>query len=967
MSSALREAIYQSRDWQAQLASFGAHLKVHAEQTLEVAERAFDLATGFELAEPNRVAAVEMYLLCWKAAHAHPQALIRAQELCLELGELTTAAKISRLIFQQTDNADYLLAEGLAWIDAGEPDRALRVLMTTEKRMPNDQRVIDALATARQEWPDFRAEVARLERASQSAKTPQDAAERLLTAARILRMLGTEDSEYGRLLSRAFDAYPADEQVFSLFENWLVGQGDVDRLTQMYRRRSGSAQSEQQASELLRRAGTKLALRQVQVGLGMQLLRASVERAYQAQLREIPGHLATLVLLRRFSETAGSERDFLAVVAAGVATPISDDERVALAVMGLEVAWGRLKDPVLAHPYASILASLAPSHPSLGAYHAEGGMAHGQHLVAGAAAPGSKLNPCEPAIEEQDIITEYDAEEFAEGEVTTITPAAQAFDPDDLVEKSPARDPFDAETLIGQGRTVPPAPVPMAARAPAPTPIAQKPRPAHAYNDLPAAEPVVQVRPAPQKPANDGGISLGLSAPAPSPSKTPASLSPKAPAPRVEPVRVITKAPVANSVLGFELGPSGARFQVAPPSSPSVLDEDMELGPAGTAPSAPAPRNDDLDWASPDPLEQLTADTREIERKPAKKSEAAQPKPVSPQPEPATVESIESMELDSDELEMLTEMDEAAVTVAGETSLPDPGEALLSKQGDKISLVPPKPLPETASFILGGRPATSPPVAAEPVEPPPATRAPVPAESVAVRAPAPAKASPAAKAPTPAKAPAAAKAPAPAKAPVAAKPPEPTRAPVAAKPPEPARAPAESTPKDAVPVEQPITNTVRLGSPALSKLKLPGSSSGPNMGALIPKAALSALKTVAAKPEPPKPVPVPPGGKERAQRLPLPADVRIRCAGAAEELSMVTRDISETGMFILSGDTLDRLELGTAVELKISLPSMDDWSTTECELRGQVARHDAGRGTGINFENPPEEFRKRVRELIVTE
>ena len=90
-------------------------------------------------------------------------------------------------------------------------------------------------------------------------------------------------------------------------------------------------------------------------------------------------------------------------------------------------------------------------------------------------------------------------------------------------------------------------------------------------------------------------------------------------------------------------------------------------------------------------------------------------------------------------------------------------------------------------------------------------------------------------------------------------------------------------------------------------------------------------------------MPTPPGGKERATRLPLPADVRIRCAGKSNELSMVTRDISETGMFILSGDTL---EVGTAVEVKISLPSVDDWSTTECELKGQVVRHDSGRGTG---------------------
>lgn len=367
--------MFHHRDWRLELQRQCHRLRSGSPAGETGAAAAIDLGQALELAEPNRVHAVEMYLLAWRAARQHPRALERAYELCLELAQLPTAAKIARILYLETRQPQHARREGLAWLDAGEPDRAVRALMAATRDDPGDEIAALALATARHEQPDLRAEVVAL-RDRAAATRGELAAELLLGAARLARILGADD-HYGALVCAAVKAWPVHEGAFGLCESWLAARNASIDLASMYRARV--AVDPGAALEVMRRAGTRWVLSKTQIGLGVQLLTRCLERGYDGD-QPIPGHLATLALLRRFAELAGAEPELLNLIGRGLARAHSRAEIAALAGVGLDIAWGRLRDPRLAHPVAAILGELARHHPALVSYCDEGGMAMGQAM-----------------------------------------------------------------------------------------------------------------------------------------------------------------------------------------------------------------------------------------------------------------------------------------------------------------------------------------------------------------------------------------------------------------------------------------------------------------------------------------------------------------------------------------------------------------------------------------------------------
>jgi hypothetical protein len=99
--------------------------------------------------------------------------------------------------------------------------------------------------------------------------------------------------------------------------------------------------------------------------------------------------LATLALLRQYAEPARAEPEYLTMLARGLQRPLPLVEEMALAALGLEIAWGRLRDAGIAYPYAMILGELASQHPSLRAYYNEGGMTTGAALAQAAQDDGT--------------------------------------------------------------------------------------------------------------------------------------------------------------------------------------------------------------------------------------------------------------------------------------------------------------------------------------------------------------------------------------------------------------------------------------------------------------------------------------------------------------------------------------------------------------------------------------------------
>src|SRR5690606_19949105 len=123
-------------------------------------------------------------------------ALQQARRLALGTGDMATAAKIAHLEFHETRDPELLAAEAIAWLDAGEPFRAGRVLEPAV-RARLDDRALATLASAVNR--DRRAAVVIEELEAQASGGGPAASQHLLLAARVARALGADRTGYEHL------------------------------------------------------------------------------------------------------------------------------------------------------------------------------------------------------------------------------------------------------------------------------------------------------------------------------------------------------------------------------------------------------------------------------------------------------------------------------------------------------------------------------------------------------------------------------------------------------------------------------------------------------------------------------------------------------------------------------------------------------------------------------------------------
>ncbi len=360
-------------DWESYLRERASELRA-GPLGPELAARALDLARALEDVVPDRIRAIEMYLLAWKADRSRPDMLARARNLCHEVGDFATAATIAHIQYQQDRDPELLFMEGLAWLDSSQPDRAVRPLMAAQKALPDREAVRVALATARLEWPDRRAAASRLAREADELVDDGAASRTLTHAARILRGLRVDKDEYTALLCRALDRDPWNEGAYLLLEDHLVCQRDDELLLQVNDMRAASAESPERAVEAYRRSGTRLLLRTSRLAVGLRLVLRSVETAHRHGLARLPGYIASMSLLLAFSEEARAIPQFLELLWGGIAVSVKDRDRAWLAIHGLALAWDELRDEELAHRFALVAAEVAPEHPTLVAFASERNM-----------------------------------------------------------------------------------------------------------------------------------------------------------------------------------------------------------------------------------------------------------------------------------------------------------------------------------------------------------------------------------------------------------------------------------------------------------------------------------------------------------------------------------------------------------------------------------------------------------------
>ena len=372
-SDDLSNALWQAVDWRECLRSLAARLEGKP-ASVHTAQQALLLARASEAIDPDRTRAIKLYVLAWNLSQAYPHALKRGRELCMELGSYATAARIARMEYQSSREAEYLSIEGTCWIDANQPERAVEPLSLAAKATPYDAEIEALLSTAQRKWHDPNSRVELLSHQAGRTNTPAESARCLLHAARTMRIAGREDRDYAGLLRLALADDPRSSLICFPLESWYIANDDRDGLLEIYRLKTQAMRGIELIDEY-RRAGTRLLLAGKWIGLGLRLLSKAIEYAYEAKLQDIPGHIATLSLIRAHANQADLLRPFMAMLATGINQRLPEYDRLWLSIVGLEITWRQLGDTDAAYAYAAVLSQISPTHPLLAAYHSSGGAA----------------------------------------------------------------------------------------------------------------------------------------------------------------------------------------------------------------------------------------------------------------------------------------------------------------------------------------------------------------------------------------------------------------------------------------------------------------------------------------------------------------------------------------------------------------------------------------------------------------
>lgn len=103
---------------------------------------------------------------------------------------------------------------------------------------------------------------------------------------------------------------------------------------------------------------------------------------------------------------------------------------------------------------------------------------------------------------------------------------------------------------------------------------------------------------------------------------------------------------------------------------------------------------------------------------------------------------------------------------------------------------------------------------------------------------------------------------------------------------------------------------------------------------------------------------------EVAIRIQMVADVnlnlRAKADGAVRIVEAVTRDLSESGLFLSCAEDL---QVGDELELTLLLPGDDDWTLVEHKVKGTIARIVGDKGYGIHYTEVSDDYRSGLLAL----
>jgi len=331
--------LWREHDWRVALDRLAVELATRGEDE-PVAWVALELGRACEYIEPDRRRAIYIYGLAGAADRG------RGAELATELGWWAGRARL----------ATALLDEAEAWWDAGQPElcayAVARVRKTENTRLDELGLLLEG-----QHLEAHAAAVARRAATLGGAA----AADAFVMASRFAYAAGADD-ERARLLEAALIAQRGHPVAATQLLQLVLARGEPKALSAFLRTRLEKLDPVSWIDGVRATAFAMIDDGRHR-GFGLRLLRRALERAYDARLADIPGHLAMWIVLAAHAAADDTRREILDLAIRGVQAAQHPVDRVWLATLATEISLREGNSPVIAGAYAELVAEHAPDHP----------------------------------------------------------------------------------------------------------------------------------------------------------------------------------------------------------------------------------------------------------------------------------------------------------------------------------------------------------------------------------------------------------------------------------------------------------------------------------------------------------------------------------------------------------------------------------------------------------------------------
>lgn len=367
------EALGRTDDWCAAVETLRAQVSAEPPGPDRLV-RLVEVADALEHVDPDRTKALALYVTAWRAGElgARTQVL----ELAKELRAYLTLAEVAAADHEATRDPEALVTAGRALIDGGLAQRATETFARaaelhgsladaiTKSHRLTDVRVALALARFQKVDPEKELETC-LERAKAGG---EGAAVMYLQALRLAKLAKLDRAEL--ILRGAVRACPGNAELADLYADVLLDRGTADDFLAYHRARLDTVTGEPGWVECVRSAAFELVLRGVHPGLGLRMLRTSIEHAYAAGIG-MRRHIAAWELLHASARETLTTVALAPLLGEGLRVSLPPLDTIYVAQLGLGIAWRDGKDTVAAQPYAAVLIDAVPGHPTAATFLAE--------------------------------------------------------------------------------------------------------------------------------------------------------------------------------------------------------------------------------------------------------------------------------------------------------------------------------------------------------------------------------------------------------------------------------------------------------------------------------------------------------------------------------------------------------------------------------------------------------------------